>query len=69
MHYFFESESKLRAFLTNVSSRLEPGGYFIGTTIDSDRMIAKMRSEGKDDLVIGNKFYSIMFGQDYYLKE
>lgn len=50
----FENESKIRAFLHNVSCKLEPGGFFIGTTVDSDRVVAKMRSEGGDKMNIGN---------------
>lgn len=54
MHYLFENESKLRAFLHNVTCRLEPGGFFIGTTIDSDRVVYKIRTEGGENLNIGN---------------
>ena len=39
----FKSENKLRAYLRNVTDRLEPGSYFIGTTIDSDELIRKVR--------------------------
>lgn len=39
----FESEIKLRAFFRNVTDRLEDGGVFIGTTIDSDRVVHKIR--------------------------
>jgi mRNA (guanine-N7-)-methyltransferase len=45
IHYFFESEKKLRAFLRNVSDRLEPGCFFIGTTIDSDELIYRIREK------------------------
>jgi len=34
VHYFFESESKLDAFLDNVATNLRPGGLFIGTCSD-----------------------------------
>jgi mRNA capping enzyme len=43
MHYMLESEVKLRAFFRNVTDRLEEGGVFIGTTIDSDRLVHKIR--------------------------
>lgn len=39
----FKSENKLRAYLRNVTDRLEAGAYFIGTTIDSDELIRKVR--------------------------
>jgi len=63
MHYLFESETKIRAFLHNVTCRLEPGGFFIGTTIDAERVVARVRTEGMENLRIGNPFYSIQFGQ------
>jgi hypothetical protein len=56
----FESERKLRAFLSNVTDRLEDGGVFIGTTIDSDRLVHKIRQT--PDLTIGNDYYRIVFG-------
>lgn len=59
MHYLFENEKKLRAFLHNVSSRLEPGGYFIGTTIDSERLVYKIRNDGGEKMTIGNSHYRI----------
>lgn len=31
MHYAFESETKVRTMLTNVSKWMRPGGRFIGT--------------------------------------
>ena len=69
MHYLFETEAKLRAFLHNVSCRLEPGGFFIGTTIDAERVVARMRSEGKENLRFGNPFYSIQFGQESFSRD
>ena len=46
IHYMFESENKLRAYLRNVTDRLEPGGFFFGTTIDSDELVYRVRSNG-----------------------
>ena len=60
----FESEKKLRAFLKNVSDRLVDGGVFIGTTIDSDRLVHKIRQS--PNLTIGNDYYNIVFGQDTF---
>ena len=57
MHYFFESEVKFRAFLHNVTCKLEPEGFFIATTIDSDRLVYKIRNEGGKKLRIGNSCY------------
>lgn len=69
MHYLFESESKIRAFLHNVSCRLEVGGFFIGSTVDADKVISLVRAQGGEDLRISNKFYSIQLGQNTYPKE
>lgn len=66
MHYLCESEITARAFLSNVSSKLVPGGYFIGTTLDSNVLVKKLRKiglkEGTDNkYTIGNQFYSVKF--------
>ena len=67
IHYMFEDELKLRGYLQNVSKRLLEGGLFIGTTIDADRLVHKVREAGiENNLTIGNEFYSIVFGQDNF---
>ena len=67
IHYMFESEQKLRGYLANVTSRLVDGGTFIGTTIDSDRLVNKVREAGvENNLTIGNEYFSIVFGQDHF---
>ena len=67
IHYMFESEQKLRGYLANVTDRLVDGGTFIGTTIDSDRLVHKVREAGiENNLTIGNEYFSIKFGQDYF---
>jgi hypothetical protein len=59
----FENEQKLRGYLQNVSKRLVEGGIFIGTTIDGDRLVHKIREAGtENNLTIGNEYYSIVFG-------
>jgi len=35
-HYFFESEARVRGVFRNVSERLKPGGYFLGTIPDAN---------------------------------
>ena len=41
-HYSFESLPQAEQMLANVSSNLQPGGYFIGTTTDAtDIMLIK----------------------------
>jgi len=38
LHYFFKSQIDLKIVLTFVSNFLKKGGFFIGTTIDSDKI-------------------------------
>ena len=57
MHYLCETEIKLRAFLHNVTCKLEPEGFFIATTIDYDKLVNKIRNEGGKNLRIGNNWY------------
>ena len=68
IHYMFENESKLNAFFQNVTDRLAPGGVFIATTIDSDRLVYKIRESGPK-LSISNKFFSVVFKQDSFPKK
>ena len=68
IHYMFRSEDKLRAYLRNVTDRLEPGGYFIGTTIDSDELVYRVRSEGNPDNSISNDFMKVVLPQDHFSK-
>jgi len=59
----FENEQKLRGYFQNVSKRLVEGGLFIGTTIDSERLVHKVREAGSENnLTIGNEYFSIVFG-------
>ena len=47
-----------------MTDRLEDGGIFVGTTIDSDRLVHKVRQS--PNLTIGNDFYKVIFGQDTF---
>ena len=67
IHYMFESEKTLRGYLANVAKRLVDGGTFVGTTIDADRLVHKVREAGgENNLTIGNEYFSIVFGQDTF---
>lgn len=69
MHYLMESEARMRQFLTNVTERLEPGGFLIGTTLDSESMIKKLRTTGMESepkYTFGNQFYSVRFFQTQF---
>lgn len=66
MHYLCESEDTARTFLSNVSTRLVPGGYFTGTTLDANVLVKKLRKIGlkednDDKYTFGNQFYSAKF--------
>ena len=69
IHYMFESEKSLKGYLSNVTKRMVDGGVFIGTTIDSDRLVHKIREAGSEkNLTIGNEYFSIVFGQDSFAR-
>ncbi len=59
MHYAFESEGRVRHLLKNVTDRLKPGGFFIGTTTDANVLVRKLRAT--DGLEITNGVYRIVF--------
>ncbi len=76
MHYHFESEKRLYTFLNNVVSKLMDGGYFIGTIIDSNVLVKRLRnrktSENKyidEKFTFGNDFYSVKFYQKRFSKD
>eukprot|EP01112_Ceratiomyxa_fruticulosa_P010272 TRINITY_DN2709_c0_g1_i1.p1 TRINITY_DN2709_c0_g1~~TRINITY_DN2709_c0_g1_i1.p1 ORF type:complete len:318 (-),score=49.34 TRINITY_DN2709_c0_g1_i1:229-1182(-) len=59
MHYSWESETRVRGFLENVSTRLDPGGVFIGTIPNANLLVARARFEGRKEF--GNSVYKIGF--------
>ena len=77
LHYHFESEQRLNAFLVNVSKKLCEGGYFIGTIIDDNVIVKRLRNRKniKDNkyynekLTFGNEFYSVKFSQKNFNKK
>lgn len=38
VHYFFDKAQRLDAFASNVANQLRPGGFFIGTCLDGERV-------------------------------
>eukprot|EP01103_Thecamoeba_quadrilineata_P013752 TRINITY_DN3910_c0_g1_i1.p1 TRINITY_DN3910_c0_g1~~TRINITY_DN3910_c0_g1_i1.p1 ORF type:complete len:218 (+),score=21.23 TRINITY_DN3910_c0_g1_i1:155-808(+) len=61
LHYSFESEEYARGLLRNVTDRLKPGGYFIGTIPNANFLVKSIRaSKGLD---FGNNLYKIHFEQ------
>ncbi len=77
LHYHFESEQRLNTFLINVSSKLCDGGYFIGTIIEDNVIVKRLRNRKniKDNkymnekLTFGNEFYSVKFSQKRFPKK
>lgn len=58
-HYGFESLSQAEMMLQNACECLKPGGFFIGTTLDSYEIVKRLRSsEGN---LFGNEVYRITF--------
>ena len=39
LHYSFESFEKATMMLRNACENLRPGGYFVGTTVDSNELM------------------------------
>jgi mRNA (guanine-N7-)-methyltransferase len=77
LHYHFESEQRLNAFLVNVSERLCDGGYFIGTIIEDNVIVKRLRNRKyiqnnkyiDEKLTFGNEFYSVKFSQKNFKKK
>ena len=43
LHYFGESEAVLRTILSTISKLLPPGGLFVGTTVDREKLRERIR--------------------------
>lgn len=54
IHYFFESEEKINAFLKNISVLLKKGGNFICTFMDGKSVVDAIRDNG-GDMIEGRK--------------
>ncbi|TBU45882.1 mRNA capping enzyme-domain-containing protein [Dichomitus squalens] len=63
MHYAFESETKARTMLRNVSTWLRPQGVFIGTIPDAKQLMDQLDAlpANSKDLSFGNSVYKIRF--------
>ncbi|CAN6604348.1 hypothetical protein TRVA0_002S04016 [Trichomonascus vanleenenianus] len=58
MHYAFEDEGRAKAMISNVSRSLRPGGRFIGTIPNSDRILSHL---AKGESQWGNDIYQVKF--------
>ncbi len=60
-HYAFDSEERLRTALRNISERLEPGGYFVGTVPNAYRLVHLLRASR--GLKWSNSICSLVFDE------
>ncbi|XP_031221815.1 mRNA cap guanine-N7 methyltransferase isoform X2 [Mastomys coucha] len=58
-HYSFESLEQADTMLRNACGRLNPGGYFIGTTPNSFELIKRL--EASETESFGNEIYTVKF--------
>ncbi|WOO85154.1 mRNA cap guanine-N7 methyltransferase [Vanrija pseudolonga] len=67
MHYAFETASKARMMIENVSRYLRKGGIFIGTIPNTDLLLERLEQipEG-EPLEFGNSCYSITFEERHH---
>lgn len=64
-HYAWETESKVRTVLNNITRSLRPGGTFIGTIPSSDFIRDKIvKKEYIADKTFGNELYHVKFERD-----
>lgn len=64
-HYAWETESKVRTVLTNITRSLRPGGTFIGTIPSSDFIREKIvNKEFYEKNTFGNDLYHVRFEND-----
>jgi len=59
LHYCFESLPQAECMLRNISENLKKGGFFIGTTPDSNDIMARLQSSGSN--TFGNSVFSVTF--------
>jgi mRNA (guanine-N7-)-methyltransferase len=63
MHYAFESITKVRCMLQNVTRWLRPGGMFVGTIPNAEQLLMRLDQipANASELSFGNSVYSIKF--------
>jgi len=63
MHHAFESVAKVHCMLRNVTRWLRPGGVFIGTIPNAEKLLMRLDQIPAEasDLSFGNSVYSIKF--------
>ena len=69
MHYAFETEAKARQMLDNVTRYLRPGGTFVGTIPNAEKLVENLMGipQEAERLAFGNEVYEIAFeGRDEF---
>jgi len=71
LHYAFESQSQAECMIKNAAECLRPGGFFIGTTIDSETVLQRLKDKINDSsmtnsspLMLGNSVFSVTFDKN-----
>jgi mRNA (guanine-N7-)-methyltransferase len=59
-HYCFESLPQAECMLRNISENLRKGGYFIGTTPDSNDIMSRLRASPAGS-AFGNSIFRVSF--------
>ncbi|XP_078492681.1 mRNA cap guanine-N(7) methyltransferase-like isoform X2 [Ciona intestinalis] len=59
LHYMFESADKAETMVKNACDNLKVGGYFFGTTVNSERLINSVQNSL--GLSFGNSVYDVTF--------
>tara|TARA_B110000977_G_scaffold195878_2_gene275151 strand:- start:139 stop:1242 length:1104 start_codon:yes stop_codon:yes gene_type:complete len=59
IHYSWSTEERARQSFRNVAKLLRPGGHFIGTTVDANVLVRKLRET--DGLAFGNDVVEVKF--------
>lgn len=62
IHYSFETMERSREFVKNAASKLRPGGYFFGTTIDM-KVLLERASMSEDGRRCENSQYKVVFDE------
>lgn len=66
IHYAFESEDRVRMLLRNVTDRLRDGGFFIGTTVDANVLVRKLRAVDASEISSG--IYNVRLDERFATK-
>jgi mRNA (guanine-N7-)-methyltransferase len=66
VHYSWSTEQRARCAFRNVARLLRPGGHFIGTTVDSNVLVRKLRDA--KGLSFGNDVVNVTFHEKHKSK-